>query len=126
MDQTFENERKPWTRDEVGKGNEPRPRINVANMKRLVETGRKIGNEAVGHARRRPQLAIGIALATGFVAGSVFGSRLGQVIVAAATGYLVKHALTGDQALEDLRRTLERIVDGASHREHAEAEPPRT
>jgi hypothetical protein len=82
------------------------------NTKRVLEMARKLGADATAQARRRPQLAIGVALAVGFVAGSVLGTRLGQVLVAGAAGYLIKHVLLGDSALEELRRSLERIVDG--------------
>jgi hypothetical protein len=126
MNQTFENERRPRTQEETENRREARPRtrINVENVKRLAETGRRLGNEAMGHARRRPQLAIGVALATGFVAGSIFGSRLGQVMLASAAGYLVKHALSGDSALEEIRLSLERLVDGTRRGDRAEGEAP--
>jgi hypothetical protein len=126
MNQTFERDRGPGMQSEsgsaqdesstrggaTGKSNKGKPRISAADMKRVLEAGRRIGNDAVGYTRRRPQLAIGVALGAGFVAGSIFGSRLGQVMMAGAAGYLIKHALLGDPALDQMRRTLERMVGG--------------
>ncbi len=65
-------------------------------------------------------MVIGAAAGVGFAAGSVLGSRLGQVLLAAGMGYVAKHVLAGDLGIDRIQAGLERLtgdVETAAARE---------
>ena len=57
---------------------------------RLREVGRNLGGQIDEQVRKRPYVGLGAAAGVGFVAGSLLGSRLGQVLLAAGIGYAAK------------------------------------
>src|SRR3974390_686219 len=59
---------------------------------RLREGARHLSGQVREQARKRPFVALSAAAGAGFVAGSLLGSRLGQVLVAASVGYFAKGA----------------------------------
>ena len=83
---------------------------------RLREAGRNLGEQIDEQVRKRPYVALGAAAGVGFVAGSLFGSRLGQVLLAAGIGYAAKHALGGDLGLglDRIHSALEKLTREAA------------
>jgi ElaB/YqjD/DUF883 family membrane-anchored ribosome-binding protein len=79
-------------------------------MDRLREVGRNIGSQLEEQVQKRPYVVIGAAAGIGFVAGSLFGSRLGQMLLAAGIGYLVKNVVNGDIGVDRIQERLERLT----------------
>ncbi len=79
-------------------------------MDRLREVGRNLGDQLDEQVHKRPYVVIGAAAGVGFVAGSILGSRLGQVLLAAGVGYAAKHVLGGDFGLDRLQAGLDRLT----------------
>jgi hypothetical protein len=79
-------------------------------MARLRAAGKNLGAQLEEHVHKRPYVVIGAAAGLGFVAGSLFGSRLGQVLLAAGLGYLAKNVFEGDVGMERIREGLERLA----------------
>jgi ElaB/YqjD/DUF883 family membrane-anchored ribosome-binding protein len=80
------------------------------DMSRLREVGRNLGAQIEEQVDKRPYVVIGAAAGIGFVAGSLFGSRLGQVLLAAGLGYLAKNVLNGDIDVERIQEGLEKLA----------------
>ncbi len=87
-----------------------------SEMGRLREVGRNLGGQIDEQVHKRPYVVLGAAIGIGFVAGSLFGSRLGQVLLAAGIGYAAKHALGGDVSLERIQAGIERLTGEAERR----------
>jgi hypothetical protein len=81
------------------------PRIKV-----LREAGKNLGAQLEEQVQKRPYVVIGAAAGLGFVAGSVFGSRLGQTVLAAAMGYFVKNMLAGQFGVERIQAGIDRLA----------------
>jgi hypothetical protein len=92
-------------RTESASGSRPRIRLD-----RLVEVGRNLGGQLDEQVHKRPYAVLGAALGLGFAAGSVLGSRLGQVLLAGGLGYVAKHFLGPDFGIERIQATLERLA----------------
>jgi ElaB/YqjD/DUF883 family membrane-anchored ribosome-binding protein len=90
-------------------GRAPEETRNV-DMAKLREVGRNLATQVEEQARKRPYVALGAAAGIGFVAGSLFGSRLGQVLLAAGIGYVAKNVFGGDLALERLQENFEKLA----------------
>ena len=88
-------------------GGDERRKTEVA---RLREVGQNLGEQIDEQVRKRPYVALGAAAGVGFVAGSLFGSRLGQVLLAAGIGYAAKHALGGDLGLDRIQAAIEKLT----------------
>jgi ElaB/YqjD/DUF883 family membrane-anchored ribosome-binding protein len=91
-------------------------------MARLREVGRNLSGQLDDQVRKRPYAVVGAAAGVGFVAGSILGSRLGQVLLAAGLGYLAKHVVAGDFGIDRIQAGLERLtgdVETAAARERA-------
>lgn len=80
------------------------------DVARLREVGRNLGAQIEEQVNKRPYVVIGAAAGVGFVAGSLFGSRLGQVLLAAGLGYLAKNVLNGDIGVERIQEGLEKLA----------------
>lgn len=80
--------------------------IDVA---RLREVGKNLGAQIEEQVQKRPYVVIGAAAGIGFVAGSLFGSRLGQMLLAAGLGYVAKNLVAGNIDVERLQEKLEEI-----------------
>ncbi len=76
----------------------------------LREVGKNLGGQIDAQVRRRPYVAVGAAAGIGFVAGSFLGSRLGQMLLAAAIGFAAKSVLEGDLSAETVRTRLEKLA----------------
>ena len=59
---------------------------------------------------KRPYVAIGAAAGVGFVVGSSVGSRMGQMLLAAAIGYAVKNVIEGDVGVEQIQERIETLT----------------
>lgn len=79
-------------------------------MARLREVGRNLGAQIEEQVQKRPYVVIGAAAGIGFVAGSLFGSRLGQVLLAAGLGYVAKNVLSGDIGVERIQEGIEKLA----------------
>jgi hypothetical protein len=77
---------------------------------RLKEVGRNLGGQLDEQVRQRPYVVLGAAVGVGFVAGSIFGSRLGQMLLAVALGYAAKRMLGEDFGMERIQAELERLA----------------
>jgi hypothetical protein len=89
----------------AGSGSDPRQ----DEMDRWREVGRNLGAQLEEQLQKRPYVVVGAAAGIGFVAGSLFGSRLGQMLLAAGLGYVVKNVLEG-QGVESLQAGLEKLT----------------
>jgi ElaB/YqjD/DUF883 family membrane-anchored ribosome-binding protein len=106
--QPTEQEERTSTR---GAGREARNDRAKAEMARLREAGKNLGTQLEEQVRKRPYVVIGAAAGLGFVAGSLFGSRLGQVLLAAGLGYLAKNVLEGDIGIDHIKEGIERLTN---------------
>jgi hypothetical protein len=91
-------------------GEQEEERRRPVDVARLREVGRNLGAQLEEQARKRPYVVLGAAAGMGFIAGSLFGSRLGQAAIAAGMGYVAKNLLEGDVGVERLRENLERLA----------------
>jgi hypothetical protein len=85
-------------------------------LDRLREVGRNLGNQIDEQVRKRPYAALGAAAGFGFVAGSILGSRLGQMLLAAGIGYAAKRVLGGDFSLDRIQAEIEKLTGEAERR----------
>jgi hypothetical protein len=79
------------------------------DVARLREVGRNLGEQIEEQVQKRPYVVIGAAAGIGFVAGSLFGSRLGQMLLAAGLGYVAKNLVAGDIDVERIQEKLEEL-----------------
>jgi hypothetical protein len=79
-------------------------------MARLREVAENLGAQFNEQAHKRPFVVIGAAAGVGFVAGSLFGSRFGQMLLAVGVGYSIKSALGGDLGVERIRAGIEKLT----------------
>jgi ElaB/YqjD/DUF883 family membrane-anchored ribosome-binding protein len=93
-----------------GAGREARGEKAGMDMARLREAGRNLGTQLEEHVHKRPYIVIGAAAGVGFVAGSLLGSRLGQLLLAAGIGYVAKNLLEGDIGMDRIQEGIERLA----------------
>ena len=108
---------------------EPTAAQRRAQLNRLREVGRNLGGQFDDQVRKRPYVVLGAVAGVGFVAGSVLGSRLGQMLLAAGVGYVAKRVLGGEFGLERLQAGLERLtgeVDASASRMAADRSSARS
>jgi hypothetical protein len=79
-------------------------------MARLRAVGRNLATQLAEQIEKRPYVAIGAAAGVGFVLGSLVGSRLGQMLLAAAIGYGVKNVVQGELGVEQIEERLESLT----------------
>jgi hypothetical protein len=98
-------------------GGEPRQRGEAQEsarakleMDRLRAAGKNLGTQLEEQVRKRPYVVIGAAVGVGFVAGSLLGSRLGQLIIAAGIGYMARETLEGGPGMERIREGIEQLT----------------
>jgi ElaB/YqjD/DUF883 family membrane-anchored ribosome-binding protein len=84
------------------------------DMVRLREAGKNLGVQLEEQARKRPYVVIGAAAGLGFVAGSLLGSRLGQLLLAAGIGYLAKDVFDGEMGIDRIQEGIERLAHEGS------------
>ncbi len=78
-------------------------RVQIAKIKRA---GMSISDEVGTFVKEKPLAAVGIALGTGFVLGSVLGTRLGRIALVAAGGYAAQEILEGVLGKGGVRKLL--------------------
>ena len=83
------------------------------DMDKVRETMRKLGTDAIEQTKAHPQIAVGVGVGIGFIAGSIFGTRLGQLACALGAGYVLKHALANGASLDSIQRSIEKLVNSA-------------
>ena len=72
-------------------------------------------NRQIDHQmKERPWAMMAGAATTGFLAGSILGSRIAQLAVAAAAGYLGRDLIERSGVADDLRRALRGALDTAT------------
>ncbi len=84
------------------------------DMARLRDAGKNLGVQLEEQARKRPYVVIGAAAGLGFVAGSLFGSRLGQLLLAAGIGYMAKDVFDGEIGMDRIQEGIERLAHEGS------------
>jgi len=82
-------------------------------ISRLRDVTRNLGAQIEEQVGKRPYFVIGAAAGIGFALGSLFGSRLGQVLLAVGLGYALKNALAGELGVERIQAGLERLTGEA-------------
>jgi hypothetical protein len=87
-----------------------RRRLEIARLRAVTRNLAAQVEEQIG---KRPYVVIGAAAGLGFVAGSLFGSRLGQVLLAVGLGYALKNALGGELGVERIQAGLEKLTGEA-------------
>lgn len=87
-----------------------RRKLEIAKLR---EVTRNLGAQLEEQVGKRPYVVIGAAAGLGFMAGSLFGSRLGQVLLAAALGYAMKNAMGDELGVERIRAGLEKLTGEA-------------
>jgi|HubBroStandDraft_6_1064221.scaffolds.fasta_scaffold331761_2 hypothetical protein len=85
-------------------------------MDRLREVGRNLSGQFDEQVRKRPYAVVGAAAGIGFVAGSILGSRLGQMLLAVGIGYAAKRVLGGEFGIDRLQAGLEKLTSDAERR----------
>lgn len=102
--------RTPTTNEESRTQQQPQERPEHGlDVARLREVGKNLGAQIEEQVQKRPYVVIGAAAGIGFVAGSLFGSRLGQMLLAAGLGYVAKNLVEGNVDIERLQERLEEI-----------------
>jgi hypothetical protein len=90
---------------------EPRePGRTKLEMDRLRAAGKNLGTQLEEQVRKRPLVVIGAAAGVGFVAGSLLGSRLGQLLIAAGIGYMARETVEGGPGMERIREGIEQLT----------------
>ncbi|HEX8793430.1 MAG TPA: DUF883 C-terminal domain-containing protein [Polyangiaceae bacterium] len=97
------------SRTQQSRGNREQGDEHGIDVARLREVGKNLGAQIEEQVQKRPYVVIGAAAGIGFVAGSLFGSRLGQMLLAAGLGYVAKNLVGGDIDVERLQEKLEEI-----------------
>jgi hypothetical protein len=93
----------------VHAGSTPAP-WGTLDLDRLREVGRNLGGQLDEQVRKRPYAVLGAAAGFGFVAGSILGSRFGQVLLAAGVGYAAKRVLGDEFGVDRIQAGLERLT----------------
>jgi DUF883 C-terminal glycine zipper region len=80
------------------------------DLERLREVGHNLSTQLEEQVHKRPYIVVGAAAGVGFVLGSLFGTRLGQVLLAAGIGYVVKNVVGGEFGVERIEQSLEKLT----------------
>jgi hypothetical protein len=67
----------------------------AAQLTKIKRAGMNAGAELGTYVKKQPLAAVGIALGTGFVLGSLFGSRLARMALVGAVGYVAQELIEG-------------------------------
>jgi hypothetical protein len=94
----------------TGQGSRSREAGRRLEMERLRAAGKNLGTQLEEQLRKRPYVIIGAAAGAGFIAGSLLGSRLGQLLIAAGIGYAAREALEGGTGVDRIREGIEQLT----------------
>ncbi len=83
--------RREESHDTALRNSERRQRI-----RELAEVARNLGSQIDEQVHKRPYVVVGSTAVLGFVAGSLFGSRFGQLVLAVGLGYVARNVLGGE------------------------------
>lgn len=72
----------------------------AAEFGKIKKAGTNARDEISAYVKKEPLAAVAIAVGTGFVLGSIVGSRLGRLALMAAAGSVVQEMMAG--ALEEV------------------------
>jgi hypothetical protein len=84
------------------------------DLGRWREVGKNLSGQIDEQVHKRPYVALGAAAGIGFVAGSLFGSRLGQMVLAVGIGYAARSMMEGELTPEAVRARFEKIAGGST------------
>ena len=79
------------------------------SLDKIRDVGKNLGEQLETQLKERPYVVLGAVAGVGFVAGSLLGSRLGQVAIALAGGYLVRNMIRGGGG--DVQRIVKQGID---------------
>ena len=79
------------------------------SMERIKSVGQNLGQQIEQQLSDRPYVVLGAVAGVGFVAGALIGSRLGQIAVAIAGGYLIRNAIRAQGG--DLQKVVKQGID---------------
>jgi hypothetical protein len=82
----------------------------MLEIERLRAARKNLGAQLEEQVRKRPYVVIGAAAGVGFFAGSLLGSRLGQLLIAAGIGYVAREALEGGPGIDRIREGIEELT----------------
>jgi hypothetical protein len=97
----------------IGKRGREESQKRKEQMDRLREVGRNLSSQVDEQVQRRPYVVIGAVAGLGFVAGSLFGSRLGQVLLAAGLGYFARNLAGGEFGVERIQAGIDKLTGEA-------------
>lgn len=80
------------------------------SMDKIRDVGKNLGEQLETQIKDRPYVVLGAVAGVGFVAGSLLGSRLGQIAIALAGGYLVRNMIRGGGG-GDVQRFVKEGID---------------
>jgi hypothetical protein len=87
------------------------------SLDRVREITRNLGEQLETQIHERPFVVLGAVAGASFVAGSLLGSRLGQIAVAIAGGYLVRNALNQAAGPGGVQRVVKESIEKITHPE---------
>jgi DUF883 C-terminal glycine zipper region len=85
--------------------------MNRNGTESVRTVARDLNAQLATQVRERPYVTIGFAAGAGFVAGSVLGSRIAQLGVAIAAGYLAREMMEGSEVAGELKRLIDQALE---------------
>lgn len=101
--------RREESHDQSLRNSERRRRI-----RELGEVARNLASQLDEQVHKRPYVVVGSTAVLGFVAGSLFGSRFGQLVLAVGIGYVARNVLGGEIDVASLRTGVGKLAGEAS------------
>ena len=83
---------------------------DAMSLDKIRDVGKNLGEQLETQMKERPYVVLGAVAGVGFVAGSLLGSRLGQVAIALAGGYVVRNMIRGGGG-GDVQRLVKEGID---------------
>jgi hypothetical protein len=79
------------------------------SLEKIRSVGQNLGEQIEEQLAERPYVVLGAVAGVGFVAGALVGSRLGQIAVAIAGGYLIRNAIRSQGG--DVQKLVKQGID---------------
>lgn len=83
-------------------------------IRELAEVARNLGSQIDEQVHKRPYVVLGSTAALGFVAGSLLGSRFGQLVLAVGLGYVARNVLGGEIDVSSIGAGVGKLAGEAS------------